>query len=184
MEPEQKKRLLVFARQVLENELKGANHNLKAFKAPELIEKRGVFVSLHIKEDLRGCIGRIEPKNSIYDNVMDLSKAAAFEDYRFKNLTLKELEKVKIEISILGVPQKVEGVSSYDKIMKIRPKKDGVVLTAGHKNATFLPQVWESLPVREDFISSLCRKAGLTGDYWEMNDIDLSVYQVENFEEE
>ncbi|MBU3916784.1 AmmeMemoRadiSam system protein A [bacterium] len=184
MEPEKKKRLLVFARQVLENELKGTNHNLELFDTPEFIEKRGLFVSLHLKGNLRGCIGRIEPKNSIYDNIIDLSKAAAFDDHRFNNLTLKELEKVRIEISILTVPKKVEGLSSYEKIMKIRPKKDGVILSANHQSATFLPQVWESLPIREDFIGSLCRKAGLPGDYWENNNIDLSVYQVEHFEEQ
>ncbi len=184
MELDQKNKLLILARQVLENELKGTYHNLESFDIPEFIEKRGLFVSLHLKENLRGCIGRIEPRNSIYDNIIDLSKAAAFDDHRFKNLTLKELEKVKIEISILTVPKELEGLTSYEKMMKIKPKKDGVILSANHKSATFLPQVWESLPIREDFISSLCRKAGLSGDYWENNDIDLSVYQVEYFEEQ
>ncbi len=184
MEPQTKKNILKLARQVLENELQGYHHDLSSFNDPELDEKRGIFVSLHMKGKLRGCIGRLEAHNSIFDNVIDLSKAAAFEDHRFKNLTLKELPKVKIEVSVLTVPKKIDGLTSYEKIKKIKPKKDGVILSAGHRNATFLPQVWDAVPIREDFISDLCRKAGLAPDYWENNDIDLSVYQVEHFEED
>lgn len=183
-DPNLKNKMLKLSRQVLENELYHSNHDLSLLESPELSEKAGIFVSLHIKEKLRGCIGRLEAHNSIYRNVIDLSKAAAFEDHRFKNLTAKELEKVKIEISILSKPAKVEGQTTVEKVMKIRPKKDGVIISNGHNNATFLPQVWESVPIREDFISDLCRKAGLTPDYWKYHELDISVYQVEHFEEE
>ncbi len=176
--------MLKLSRYVLENELYHSEHDLSFFDLPELKEKRGLFVSLHKKGSLRGCIGRLEAQKSIFQNIIELSKAAAFEDHRFGNLTKKELPKVIIEISLLSLPQKVEGVTTYDKITKIRPKKDGVIISSGHKNATFLPQVWESVPIREDFIGELCGKAGLVKDYWEYNDLDISVYQVEYFEEQ
>jgi hypothetical protein len=184
MKQEIKHKMLTLARQALENELFHSSHDLKSLKSPELEEKRGLFVTLHIKAKLRGCIGRLEANKSIYQNIIELSKAAAFEDHRFKNLSAKELTTTSIEISLLGKPEKVEGSTTVEKVMKIRPHQDGVILSNGYRNATFLPQVWEAVPIREDFISDLCRKAGLPADYWENNDLELSTYQVEHFEEE
>jgi AmmeMemoRadiSam system protein A len=184
MDFSQKERILQLSRRVLENELYHSNHDLSQFALPEFQKKGGLFVSIHIKENLRGCIGRLEARNSLYQNVIDLSKAAAFEDHRFKNLTSEELAQIKIEISVLSEPVFLEGVTSVEKVMKIRPGIDGVIIASGHNNATFLPQVWESVPIREDFVSELCRKAGLVPDYWMNYDLDISVYQVEHFEEE
>lgn len=184
MEQESKQKLLILARHVLENELLHTQHDLEQFDLPEFNEKQGLFVSLHIKKKLRGCIGRLEAKKTVFQNVIELSKAAAFEDHRFNNLTSRELEKAKIELSLLSKPEIINGDSTIDKISKIKPKKDGVIISSGRRNATFLPQVWESLPIKEDFISELCRKAGLHSDYWQTNDLEISVYQVEHFEEE
>ncbi|MCP4756926.1 MAG: AmmeMemoRadiSam system protein A [Proteobacteria bacterium] len=183
MEEYLKEKLLSLARGALENELYGSGHDLKVYDSPEFKVKRGVFVTLTKNNDLRGCIGRIEPNTSIYRNVSDLSLAAAFEDHRFSKLKAADLDKIQIEISILSQPEEVEGATSYEKVSKIRPKKDGVVLCADGRNATFLPQVWDSLPIREDFIGDLCRKAGLSRDYWEKNEVKISVYQVDHFEE-
>ncbi len=179
-----KQHMLGLARKVLENEIHHSRHDLKEMELPELEEKRGLFVTLQIKGKLRGCIGRLEPQKSIFQNIIELSKAAAFEDHRFKNLSSKELKIVRIEISLLSLPEKVEGESTIEKVMKIKPKKDGVIISSGHQNATFLPQVWDSIPLREDFMSNLCQKAGFPGDYWESNELELSVYRVEHFEEE
>ncbi|MFH2129314.1 MAG: AmmeMemoRadiSam system protein A [bacterium] len=183
MEPHNRKKLLLLARKVLEQELLGINGNLEQYNIEPFQQKNGVFVTLLKNGNLRGCIGRIEADLPLYKNIIDLSKAAAFNDHRFEKLTAGELEEIMIEISILSVPKAVEGISSFEKIMKIKPKKDGVVLSADGRKATFLPQVWESIPVREDFVSDLCRKAGLSRDYWKRNPINLSTYQVEFFKE-
>lgn len=183
MEERQKARMLSLARKVLENELQDARHDLEEFNTEELQEKRGLFVTLHLEGNLRGCIGRLEAQTSVFTNIVELSKAAAFEDHRFKNLSREELPEIKIEISLLTIPKSVEGVSSYDKMLKIKPKKDGVILSKGYQNATFLPQVWEQLPLREDFIDALCKKAGFPENYWQENDLNFSVYRVEHFEE-
>jgi len=169
---------------VLENELYNSHNDLEKYNIEALQQKNGVFVTLLKNENLRGCIGRIESDLSLYQNVIHLSKAAAFNDHRFDKVTAEELEKIIIEISILSIPKTVEGISSFDKIMKIRPRKDGVVLSAGSKSATFLPQVWDTLAIREDFISDLCRKAGLSKAYWKNNPIEISTYQVDFFKED
>ncbi len=184
MNDQDKKKLLALARKSLENELNGSRNDLDIYDTAPFRESNGLFVTLLKNGNLRGCIGRIESDQSLYENVVDLSKAAAFNDHRFDRLTPQELDNIVIEISILSIPQDVEGDSSFDKVSKIVPDRDGVVLSAKGKRATFLPQVWESIPVRENFVSELCRKAGLSKNYWEKNPVNLSTYQVEFFKED
>jgi AmmeMemoRadiSam system protein A len=142
-----------------------------------------MFVTLHLKGELKGCIGHIEAIDSIYENVIYLVQAAAFEDLRFTPLTKEELEDVNIEISILTVPNKLQGDSNEELIEQIRPGIDGVILLTGYHHATFLPQVWEQLPDRESFLSHLCLKAGLNRTYWQEAPLEFSTYQVECFQE-
>ena len=66
---------------------------------------------------------------------------------------------------------------------KLRPGTDGVVLKKAHNQSTFLPQVWEQLPEKEDFLTHLCLKAGLDGDEWEKGKLEVLTYQVQAFKE-
>jgi hypothetical protein len=61
---------------------------------------------------------------------------------------------------------------------------DGVIIKKGGRQATFLPQVWEQLPDKEQFLSHLCLKAGLAADAWSSGDLEVSTYRVEAFEED
>jgi len=184
MDKTEQRRLLSLARKVTENELLSAGHDLSVYQVEPFQKRNGVFVTLLKNGQLRGCIGRIETGETLYRNVIELARSAAFEDHRFDQLTDRELDMLQIEISILTEPREVAGASSVEKVMKVRPGKDGVVLSANGRRATFLPQVWDTLPIREDFISDLCRKAGLPRDYWKKNPITLSTYQVEHFKED
>ncbi len=183
MESHLQNQLLALARAVLENELLDSNHNVENYRYPVFNGRCGLFVTLMLDGNLRGCIGRTEPMDSIYKNVIGLAKSAAFDDLRFSPLTAKELKKIIIEISLLTVPEKIEGIDNHDKMDQIRPGIDGVILKAGHQESTFLPQVWKSISTTESFVSELCRKAGLSRDYWKDNEVELSVYQVEHFQE-
>jgi AMMECR1 domain-containing protein len=53
-----------------------------------------------------------------------------------------------------------------DLLRKLRPGEDGLILEDPPHRATFLPQVWESLPEPEAFVRELKRKAGLPPDHW------------------
>ncbi|MBW1797336.1 MAG: AMMECR1 domain-containing protein [Deltaproteobacteria bacterium] len=84
------------------------------------------------------------------------------------------------------IPQEslIEGIKINAIILKkLRPDIDGVIIKKGSHQATFLPQVWEQLQRKEDFLSHLCLKAGLSGDAWRMGDLKVSTYQVQAFEE-
>ena len=108
---------------------------------------------------------------------------AAFRDPRFRPLSREEWKNVKIEISILTDPKQLSYFDAGDLLKKLRPDVDGVIIKKGYHQSTFLPQVWEQLPKKEDFLTHLCLKAGLGGDAWNKGDLDVSTYQVQAFEE-
>ncbi len=127
----------------------------------DLSKTSASFVTLTIDDKLRGCIGTLQAKKTLYDDVFDNAKLAAFKDPRFKALTYEEYIKMKIEVSILTPFKKLEYKNMADLKEKLIPNKHGVILQHNNSNATYLPQVWEQIPVFEDFIKSLCTKAKL-----------------------
>ncbi len=126
-----------------------------------LNEQRATFVTLTLNGKLRGCIGSLLAHRTLLEDILHNAKAAAFADLRFDRLTKQEFKKVKIEISILTVPQVLEYSDFEDLQKKLVPNKHGVILELDGKRATFLPQVWEQLPSFNDFMVHLCKKAGL-----------------------
>lgn len=174
------KSLLKLARKVLGNHFLKKDYTLDPLPA-ELKEKRGVFVTLHKKGQLRGCIGYILPLKSIYDGVKENALNAAFHDPRFKPLAKEELSEIDLEISILTPPQKLDFLNPNELIRKLRPKIDGVILEKNGHQATFLPQVWEDLSDPFDFLQQLSWKAGLSIDAWKT--ATIYTYQAEVFGE-
>jgi AmmeMemoRadiSam system protein A len=150
---------------------------------PALQEKRGTFVTLKIRGQLRGCMGCLTPSETILEGIQRNALNAAFKDPRFPALTAPELEEAEIEISILTSPQELQHDGSNDLLAKLRPNIDGVIISKGLARATFLPQVWEQLPRTEDFLAHLCRKAGLSFDEWQKGEMDVATYQVQYFHE-
>jgi AmmeMemoRadiSam system protein A len=153
------------------------------FKDKIFQEKRGVFVTLEINKNLRGCIGNIEPVHSLYDAVKRNASEAAFGDPRFNPLSVDEYPDIEIEISVLTVPKKLKYTTPQDLLEKLHPGKDGVILGKDFFKATYLPQVWDDLKDKEQFLSSLAMKAGLDPEIWKNEKVDISVYEVEKFTE-
>lgn len=143
----------------------------------------GTFVTLQIDGQLRGCIGNLTATEPITTGVRRNAINAAFHDPRFSPLTVKELDRVEIEVSILTEPRLLEFRDNADLLKKLRPNIDGVIIRKGHASATFLPQVWEQLSQPREFLAHLCMKAGLSPDAWQNSEIEVSIYQVQYFEE-
>jgi len=150
----------------------------------KLREKRACFVTLTIQGRLRGCIGHLEARQPLYEDVMENAVAAAFDDPRFSPLEAEGLEDLRIEISVLTPAKALAYKGADDLIRKLRPGKDGVILGKGLYRATFLPQVWDEIKNPEDFLSHLSAKAGLSSDAWRKGDLSVEIYQVEAFEED
>src|SRR3954454_13232897 len=49
---------------------------------PHPTETSGVFTSLYLRGDLRGCVGYVMPVSSVYRAVAETARCAAFEDTR------------------------------------------------------------------------------------------------------
>ena len=179
--------LLDLARSALESALNSENqesHNLQT--VPPGLEMMGAsFVTLHTRNGaLRGCIGSLQARRPLVEDVRNNALAAAFEDPRFPALSARELSNIVIEISVLSCPHPLEYSDADDLIQKLRPEVDGVILQSGWHRATFLPQVWGQLPSHSEFLSNLCFKARLPADAWRDANVEISTYQVEEFSED
>ena len=182
---EEGKYLLSVARITIDQALSGKEGpEKKDSDLPALFdEQRGTFVTLTIGGNLRGCIGHIIPQEALIEGIRINAINAAFKDPRFRPLGKNEWKRVKIEISILTEPEILSYSDADDLLKKLRPGIDGVIIKKGYHQSTFLPQVWEQLPRKEEFLNHLCLKAGLDGDEWKKGRIEVSTYQAQAFEE-
>lgn len=193
-----KKYLLALARKSIAEKLEIKIDPARIVERPSgegsevLGEKMGVFVTLEIGGRLRGCIGYIVGFEPLEKGVTDNAFSAAFEDPRFDPLSRKEFAEIEIEISVLSVPKELKYNSPEDLKEKLRAGIDGVVLSEGFYKATYLPQVWGTFAeelggdvtddqLKEQFLSSLCVKAGLSPDEWMGGKLKVEVYQAEVF---
>jgi len=149
-----------------------------------LKEKRGTFVTLtDISGNLRGCIGHLKPVQVLWRDIIDNTLSSAFSDPRFMPLTENELERIKVEISILSPLKKLDYQNTNDLLKKLRPGKDGVLIKSGLNRATFLPQVWQKVKSKEEFLEHLCLKAGLDKQEWHQGSLKVWLYGVEEIKE-
>jgi len=135
------------------------------------------FVTLKQEGELRGCIGSLEAHRLLAVDVRANALAAAFEDPRFAPLSARELDVTTVEVSLLSPASRFDVADEDDLLARLQPGVDGIVLAIGARRATFLPQVWESLPDPRDFVGALKRKAGLPADFWSP-EIRVSRYTV------
>lgn len=148
-----------------------------------LLQDRASFVTLTIGDTLRGCIGVLEAYQPLAIDVQEHAVAAAMQDFRFPVVTPEELQKIQIEISILTPKKLLDYDLPEDLVNKIQPGIDGVILKDGFKKATFLPQVWQKIPDPSHFLSQLCLKMSAPADLWRRKNIEVFVYQVQEFHE-
>jgi AmmeMemoRadiSam system protein A len=181
----EKKFLLDLARTTLVNAV--TNGHLPEVSAqdvpPKLAETKACFVTLTENGALRGCVGHIFPQEPLYKAVVDTAQSAAIRDWRFPPVQPDEVGKIKIEISVLTEPQPLRFNSPEDLLGKLQPHEDGVVLKIGSHGATFLPQVWEEIPDKVEFLNHLSEKAGCEPSAWRSKETSVSIYHVEAFNE-
>ena len=184
-------RLLVkLARKAVEEYLK----NRKRIRPPEnipekLMQPRGVFVTINSVEgeekELRGCIGLPYPTTPLAEAVIESAISSATQDPRFHPLSLKELDSVVFEVSVLTPPQLVEVENPSEYPSKIKVGVDGLIIERGFYRGLLLPQVpvewgWSE----EEFLCQCCLKAGLPPDCWLMKGTKVYKFQAIIFEEE
>jgi AmmeMemoRadiSam system protein A len=138
-------------------EMTVSSEELQKFPLDSVLKKNlGLFVTLKINQQLRGCIGLIEAETPLYQNVIDYAVKAAFEDPRFDQLTPSELPQIHLEISVMGPVERVSNVE------EIEVGVHGLIMRRGYRQGLLLPQVpiewgWN----RQQFLEHTCQKAGL-----------------------
>ncbi len=145
---------------------------------PALREPRGVFVTLHRRGRLRGCIGYLEAVKPLARAVQEMAVAAAFQDPRFPPVTAAELAELEVEISLLTTMRPVTHVE------EIEVGKHGLYLERGAARGLLLPQVatecnWD----RTTFLEQTCCKAGLPPNAWKEPGTKISVFSAEILKE-
>lgn len=170
---ENKKNIILAARKAVELEL-----FKKTSFDPDLTDsffdkKSGIFVTIHKKGKLRGCIGYIEGFMPIREAIYDLALSAAFRDPRFNPLSTEEYPHIDFEISILSP---IERINSIDEIII---GEDGLIITKGMKRGLLLPQVaTENNMSKEEFLSHTCMKAGLSPNEWKSSEVQIEKFSA------
>ncbi|HLV88850.1 MAG TPA: AmmeMemoRadiSam system protein A [Candidatus Sulfotelmatobacter sp.] len=157
--PEERRLLLHFAHESILSSLEGRQIALDP-PSPHLAQRRGVFTTLHLRGELRGCVGFVFPVESVYRAVLETARAAAFEDTRFFPVTAAEAPHLQIELSVLSPPQPIAAEA-------VEVGRHGLLITLLGQRGLLLPQVpvdhqWD----RVTFLEQTCRKAGLPIDAW------------------
>ncbi len=179
---EEKTLLRRVARDRIEHTLQhGTPYSVDATRYPGPLREPGAsFVTLKKHGKLRGCIGSLEARQPLVEDVLYNAHAAAFADPRFPPVSAQELPELEFHLSILTPAEPLQFTSEMDLLQQIRPGIDGLVLEDDLHRGTFLPAVWESLPDATQFLQHLKQKAGLPVDYWS-DTLKVSRYTTESF---
>jgi len=171
--------LVKLARNAVEEYLKmGKTLALPKNVSPKLMENCGVFVTLnsveHGKKELRGCIGFPYPTHPLAQAVIESAIDSATQDPRFSSVSLKELDNIVFEVSVLTPPELIEVKKPTDYPSKIKVGQDGLIVERGYWKGLLLPQVpvewnWNE----EEFLCQCCIKAGLPPDNWLLKDTKI-----------
>ena len=138
------------------------------------------FVTLRDAGELRGCIGTVDAHRALGDDVVANAHSAAYRDPRFPPVASHERERLDVEVSVLSPRAPICAASESALARALRPGIDGLVIEYEGLRATFLPQVWESLPDPFEFLAELKRKARLPARFWHP-DLRVSRYTVEKY---
>lgn len=172
---------LSIARSAIEFGLRKTSFNLESnFYTQRFSNPGASFVSLHINDQLRGCIGSLTAHRNLHLDIAHNAQAAAFKDPRFAPISVREYANTDIELSILSEPESL-GVLDFEQCLNIlRPGVDGIILKQDQKQSTYLPSVWAQISDPTEFLHSLRQKAGLDPNKW--HNCEVWRYQTDTFQ--
>jgi len=175
---EEKKFLLKLARTTIRTFLDKGKKPETEYFSDVLKKESGVFVTLHLDGDLRGCIGYVKGFKPLQDAVIEMAISAAFNDPRFAPVSADEFDYLEIEISVLTPLTKITDIS------EIQIGQDGLLVKQSPYEGLLLPQVateqnWDL----ETFLSQTCRKAGLPKSAWQDPETEIFKFSAIIFNE-
>jgi len=175
--PEEERTCLKLARQALDHYFETCEPLGSPVKSGPLKEKRGAFVTLTNGGELRGCVGYPLPVKPLDETIIEMAVAAATRDTRFAPIESNELKTLKIEISVLGLPEPLNDPG------QVEVGRHGIIVSKGFYKGLLLPQVpvehgWD----RETYLGHGCLKAGLPAGEWKKG-AKIEVFTAQVFSE-
>ncbi|KHT60218.1 ACR protein [Photobacterium gaetbulicola] len=143
----------------------------------KLLQPGACFVTLTVNGQLQGCLGSTVAHSPLVMEVHNKARASAYQDRRFMPLVEDQLDNLVVEVSVLSQPEDLAVDSEQALLDYLDNNKVGVILSDNHRQALFLPQVWEQLPAPRDFIRQLKLKAGWNSVYWSPS-MKVQVFKV------
>jgi AmmeMemoRadiSam system protein A len=138
-------------------------------RAFELPQASGVFVTLKLDGQLRGCLGTLDCLDDLASEVARCAAAAASADPRFPPVTVHELLALTLEVSVLGPLERIDPhvLTMAGAVASMTIGLHGLVVERGRHRGLLLPQVatereWSP----EQFLRQTCIKAGLAPEAW------------------
>jgi AmmeMemoRadiSam system protein A len=172
-----KSALLKIARQSLVETIVNGRRSQPDAPAGIFAQRRGAFVTLHVRGKLRGCVGQVEAHKSLAETVARCEISAAREDDRFNPVQPNEVAQLEIEISVLSLPKPIAP-------NEIVIGKHGLIVECGPFRGLLLPQVApERRWTAEKFLSETCVKAGLPSYAWKSAETKILGFIAEVFSE-
>jgi uncharacterized protein len=171
------------ARRILQEKIGG--EEIATVSVPDSFrEKRGVFVTLSRKGDLRGCIGYPTPVLPLAVAIPEAALSAALHDPRFQPVRADELSEISIEVTILTPPVLVLSPPAR-RTEAVTVGKHGLIIAGHERTGLLLPQVpveyhWDA----RTFLDQVCIKAGLPPGTWRDDDTELYTFEGQIFYEE
>lgn len=139
---------------------------------PEMRRRAGVFVSLHNKGQLRGCIGTLAPTQAnVAQEVIRNAISSATQDPRFPPVRPSELKDLEISVDVLSGPEPVSSLDELD------PKRYGVIVQKGFRRGLLLPNL-PTVSTVEDQVNIARRKAWIGPE----EEVQLFRFTVKRYE--
>lgn len=179
LNPHEQQVLLAIAREAIIHVVQNGQEYVEPREEKALNQRNGCFVTIKQNGQLRGCIGNFQSELPLFKEVAQMAQASATKDPRFYPLKNEDLDKFKLEISVLSPLQKVDDIDS------IEVGKHGIYIEKSFYRGVLLPQVatehnWD----RQTFLKQTCIKAGLPTDAWQAEDAEIYVFSAQVFGEE
>jgi AmmeMemoRadiSam system protein A len=135
-------------------------------------------VTVHVGEELRGCVGSFRPMGSLAATVARMAVAAASEDPRFRPIGPEDVAALRIAVSALESPSRLADPRA------VEIGKHGLIVKRGWQRGALLPKVavehgWGP----EEFLRNACLKAGLPPTAWEQPECEVEAFEADEFGE-
>ena len=116
--------LVKLARETIERYIRDGIHiDLPQELTPEMQRRAGAFVTVHRHDQLRGCIGTIQPVcDNVAEEVIRNAVLAVTQDPRFPRVRRDELEDLDVKVDVLGEPEPVHSLDELD------PRRYGLIV--------------------------------------------------------